>query len=128
VSFRYYEGDFRALPDFARLAPLRRGERDGIALDPSFRAERFAVVYEASIEANETGVYRVIVRADDGVRVFVDDELVALDDGEHEARETSGEIALAAGRHVVRVEYFQGTGGKELTFSVASVAPSGPIP
>lgn len=115
VEYKYYEGDFHALPDFDRLAPKRTGRLEKIALDGSFRAERFAVRYETALEAKATAVYRVTARADDGVRVFVDGELVLEDDGEHEPRETDGEIALAAGTHAMRVEYFQGTEGKELS-------------
>jgi hexosaminidase len=114
VQYTYYEGDFHRLPDFDRLAPVRTGRLDRVRLDPSFRAERFAVRYDGSLEAKTTAVYRVTARADDGVRVFVDGELVLEDDGEHEPRETDGEIALAAGTHALRVEYFQGAEGKEL--------------
>ncbi|HSO36393.1 MAG TPA: family 20 glycosylhydrolase [Labilithrix sp.] len=114
VLYKYFEGDFRKLPDFARLAPLRRGRLAFLSLDPGFRAERFAVVYDAWLRVPEDGIYRLVAKADDGVTVDIDGVRVLDDDGEHAAREADGEIALARGPHTVRVGYFQGTGGKEL--------------
>ena len=56
------------------------------------------------------------------------DRAMAEDDGEHEPRTSSGEIALARGLHPVRVTYFQGTEGKELHLDVEGPSlPLGPI-
>jgi hypothetical protein len=112
--YKYFEGDFRALPDFARLTPKRSGRLSSLGFDPTFRAERFAVIYDAWLRVPEDGVVRFVTHADDGVRVTVDGAVILEDDGEHAARDADGEIALARGPHTIRVAYFQGGGGKEL--------------
>jgi hypothetical protein len=117
VVYKYFEGDFRRLPDFTTLAARRGGRLPALGFDPAFRAERFAVVYEAWVLAPQDGVYRFVARADDGVAVDVDSERVIEDDGVHAAREAEGEIALARGPHTVRVAYFQGGGGKALSLA-----------
>jgi hexosaminidase len=117
VSYKYFEGDFRRLPDFATLVARRSGRLPALGFDPAFRAERFAVVYEAWVRVPEDGVYRFVTRADDGVAVDVDSERIVEDDGVHAAREAEGEIALARGPHTVRVAYFQGDGGKALALA-----------
>ena len=68
---------------------------------------------------------RFVARADDGVRVEVDGVRVVDDDGEHAPREADGEIALGHGPHTVRVAYFQGGQGKEL--SLACEGPRLPL-
>jgi hexosaminidase len=114
VLYKYFEGDFHALPAFGSLTPARSGRLGSLSFDPSFRAERFAVVYDAWVVAPADGVYRFVARADDGVALDVDGARVLTDDGEHASRDAAGEIALARGTHAVRLFYFQGAGGKEL--------------
>lgn len=120
-DYEYFEGTFTKLPDFGTIESVRTGTLPSIAIDPSFRAEGFAVRYTGMFEVKTTGVTRITAKADDGVRVFVDDELVVEDDGVHAPRDAAGEIALAAGVHQMRVEYFQGTGGKALSVAVATI-------
>lgn len=114
VHYTYVEGDYHRLPEFAAERAVRRGELATLALDPRFRAERFAVLFEGFVEVKDDGVHRFVARADDGVFLEVDGERVLADDGEHAARDADGEIALARGLHRIRVGYFQGGGGKEL--------------
>lgn len=120
VHYKYFEGDFHALPDFAdraRLTPKRAGRLASLAnaFEPSFRAERFAVLYDGWFRAPEDGVFRFVARADDGVWLEIDGVRILADDGEHAARDAEGEIALARGPHTVRLGYFQGGGGKQLS-------------
>jgi hexosaminidase len=92
------------------------------------RKERFAVRLEGLVAVPSDDVYRFVARADDGVRVEVDGEKVLEDDGEHEARESSGEIALGRGGHRVRIDFFQGTEGMELAVEVAGrTLPRAPL-
>ena len=61
-----------------------------------------------------TGVYRFVARSDDGVRIFVDDQPVINQWVQQSARTVTGDIALNAGNHNVRVEYMQIYGVAEL--------------
>lgn len=126
VGYKYYEGDFVVVPDFAKLTPKEKGripENARFGLLATFRPEHFAVLYEGFFYAPADGVYRFVARADDGVRLSVDGEEILADDGPHPARETDGEIALATGVHTFRLGYFQGARGKELELSCEG--PSG---
>lgn len=119
VLYKYFEGDFRQLPDFATLTPKRTGRLSTLSFDPSFRAERFAVLYDAWVTVPRDGVYRFVAHADDGVWLEVDGMRIVEDDGEHAARDAEGEVALEHGPHTIRVGYFQGGGGKELRLACA---------
>lgn len=52
------------------------------------------------------GVYRFVARSDDGVRIFVDDHPVINQWVQQSARTVTGDIALGAGSHLIRIEYF----------------------
>ena len=117
VSYKYYEGEFRKLPDFAHLTAKRSGRLPTLSFDASFRAERFAVLYEGWVRAPADGVYRFVTHADDGVVIDVDGTRVLVDDGEHAPHDTEGEVALQRGPHTIRIGYFQGVGGKALTLA-----------
>lgn len=60
------------------------------------------------------GVYRFVARSDDGIRIFVDDHPVVNQWVQQSARTITGDIALTAGNHNIRVEYMQVYGLAEL--------------
>lgn len=132
AAFTYYEGHWRQLPDFASLAPVARGVSSIdlpstiAALGTKLKPTHFGLLYEGFVRIPADGGYRFVATADDGVRVTVDGALVLEDDGNHAARASAGEIALAAGLHPIRVAYFQGSEGKELKVELETAA--GPIP
>jgi hypothetical protein len=57
-----------------------------------------------------SGTFRFHAVVDDGVRVWVDDQLIIDGWRDGAARELTGDLALAAGDHRVRVEYYEHTG------------------
>jgi len=67
------------------------------------------------------GMYRFTVRADDGVRVWLDSTLLV--DEWHAATPNTylKDVNVAAGQHVVRVEYFEGTGTAYINFGFDKV-------
>ena len=62
------------------------------------------------------GVYRFFARSDDGVRVWLDGELIV--DQWHDASNVtySADRALSAGTHSVRVEYYENRGDAQVQF------------
>ncbi|MGE0884812.1 MAG: PA14 domain-containing protein [Blastocatellales bacterium] len=65
--------------------------------------------FSARLTRNVTfgeGVFRFTVTADDGVRVFVDDQL-KFDRWREQMMTDSFDVALTAGNHQIRVEYFE---------------------
>lgn len=116
--YNYVEGPFDRVPALGAIAPLRKGAVSRIERPPGRRSEDYAVRFEARFVAKETGVYRFIAVADDGIIVSLDGERVVDDDGVHGPREAPGEIALEAGAHDLLVDYFQGKGGDALDLFV----------
>lgn len=64
----------------------------------------------------QAGAYRFTATTDDGVRVYVNDELIIDRWTEHPVQSFSAERTLAAGHHLVVVEYFERSGLAEAHF------------
>jgi MSHA biogenesis protein MshQ len=75
-------------------------------------ADTFSIRWEGYVTAVEGGAYRFRTVSDDGVRLWVNGQLV-IDDwsGDGRRSNTTGAINLAAGQTVsIRMEYFENTG------------------
>lgn len=79
--------------------------------DPSVPADHFSVRWSGWVQAPSSGIYTFYVTADDGLRLWVDGELIIdhwLDQG---ATERSGTARLQADRkHDIRLEYYENGG------------------
>lgn len=53
------------------------------------------------------GVYRFVARSDDGVRIWVDDQVAINQWVEQSARTVTGDVRVGAGTHAIKIEYFQ---------------------
>ncbi len=58
----------------------------------------------------DAGVYRFFVEVDDGARLYIDDQLVLDEWRAGSQRVASATVSLPAGRHSLRMEYFERTG------------------
>jgi hypothetical protein len=78
-------------------------------------SDRFSARWTRSLGFN-AGTYRFNVRSDDGVRVWVDDQLII--DQWHDASNVtySAERTLSAGTHAIRVEYYENLGTAQIQF------------
>jgi hypothetical protein len=107
-----------ALPDFATLKPVATLYTDVLDIpDHDFQGgfpgvtehdEWFAIQYEGVFTVRVAGQYGFRTESDDGSRVFVDGRLVLDNDGIHGIRSVAGSASLDAGKHQIRVDYFQG--------------------
>ncbi len=77
----------------------------------------FSARWNGEVMIPVDGTYTFIVNSNDGVRLYVDDQLVVEDWGTHTARDRSGELTLEAGDYPIAVEYFQAGGGASLSLS-----------
>ncbi|MEZ4700990.1 MAG: alkaline phosphatase family protein [Rhodothermales bacterium] len=112
----YAVDDLSALPDVSRLRPDTRGttyELSGAGLTLP-RDEHVVIVFETNLAILEPGTYRFTTGSDDGSKLYVDGKEVVNNDGDHGVIERSGDMDLTAGRHALRVEWFNGGGGKWL--------------
>ncbi|MFM8330541.1 MAG: DUF1800 family protein, partial [Candidatus Methylumidiphilus sp.] len=115
LAYRYYEGDWSALPDFASLAPKALGTTKSFDLSASPSSSRFGLSLTGYIRVPTDGVYRFYTTSDDGSRLWIGDKAVVDNDGPHAPKRAFGSIALAAGVHAIRLDYFQGWGGQQLS-------------
>ncbi|MGE4197953.1 MAG: M12 family metallo-peptidase, partial [Phycisphaerales bacterium] len=106
------------LPDFSTLTPYLNTSISSINIPStsgnfanSGRADQVGAVFSGFISAPATDFYALSIESDDGSRLYVGSTLVADNDGLHGMVERSGTIALAAGLHPVRVEFFENGGG-----------------
>lgn len=81
---------------------------------PKLPDDNYALLFQGYMEIPETGVWGIAVGSDDGSRLFIDDELIADNDGPHAMRFISGVKRLKAGLHPVRIEFYEATGEADL--------------
>ena len=114
LAYKYVEGMFNRVDEIDEGAEGRTGCVEDFTLEAAEREEWFALIFTGFIEAPRTGVYTFFVDSDDGSRLYVGDRAVVDNDGQHGPRERSGAIALEAGKHPIRLVYFQFGGEKSL--------------
>lgn len=111
-----YLGDWKQMPDLAKLeAASVEEEHDGLISETqSSREQKYAIVWKGELEAPADGEFTFRLDADDAAKVYLNDKLVievtgGSPDG---SRAKAGKITLTKGDHPIRIEYFQGTGGR----------------
>ncbi|MCB0283086.1 MAG: metallophosphoesterase [Calditrichaeota bacterium] len=115
LNYSYYEGQWKNLPDFSQLQPLKTGTASTLDLQAVKPQEDFfAVVYEGYLDIQKDGVYKFLLTSDDGSRLYIADKLVVDNDGSHSAITGHGEIALAKGKHPFKLQYFEDYAGEVL--------------
>ena len=94
------------------------GISESLALPNTQLPDRFGMIFNGYVRIPSSGVYTFHTFSNDGSVLFIGDEVVVDNDGPHAARPRSGQIALDAGLHPIRLEYFQAGAGKALEVSV----------
>ncbi len=93
--------------------------------DPSIPSDHFSARFTRTMNLT-AGTYRATVTSDDGVRVWVDNNLL-IDKWQNQPPTTyTGDIALGSGNHNLRVEYFENTVTAKLVFSFDRVTTPPP--
>jgi alpha-N-acetylglucosaminidase len=130
MAYRYYEGAWKAIPDFDTVAVARRGIAYTFALDEAGpRNEFFGLAYSGYLDIGVPGEYAFTLGSDDGSRLLIDGKAVVDNDGLHAYAEQKGTVRLGAGKHPIAVTYFQAGGGKRLEVMYAGPGiPEQPVP
>lgn len=77
--------------------------------------DNFVVHALANLTIETAGTYLFRLVSDDGSELLIDDQLVIDHDGLHGATAKDGSITLTEGVHSLRVNYFEGSFGQQLT-------------
>jgi hypothetical protein len=129
IRYRYFEGTWSSLPDFANLAPVKTGTVEGFDLSPRLRSDNFGFRYEGYIEITTQGLYTFYSNSDDGSRIYIDQRIVVDNDGIHPLQEVSGAVFLSPGYHRITVDYFDKDGSEGLAIGYSGPGVSKqPIP
>jgi hypothetical protein len=113
LAYSYYEGAWASLPDFSSLTETTSGTVSTFDIS-QFTASSYAVVFAGYVEVPESGQYTFYTNSNDGTKLYIGNDLLVDNDGQHAATEVSGQMGLAAGMHAIRVEYFQNGGTQTL--------------
>ncbi len=109
----YYRGElWEGEPVFTRIDPLLLFAWPEEEPWPA----PFSVRWTGQLTAPVAGNYRLQLHADDGVRLWIDDELVGESVQPDAVNLIDVQRGLDAGPHDVRIDYFQRGGGKALEF------------
>jgi hypothetical protein len=127
LRLRYYDlPALSALPDFSALEPISQevstsvnyASTNGVFINSGL-SDDVGAVFDGYYWAFIDGLYTFTTESDDGSKLYIGDELVVDNDGLHGMESRSGSIALAAGHHRIRIEFFERGGGAGLIASIA---------
>ena len=112
----YYLGQWGSLPDFPALTAARVDISVNFTITPN-SGDNFAYAFTGFINAPADGTYTFYTTSDDGSKLVIGSTEVVNNDGLHASQERSRSIGLRAGRHAVRVTFFEQGGGETLDVS-----------
>jgi alpha-L-fucosidase len=114
-----YAGDFDKLPEFGALKPEKSlsGQAVGLAGEPA--REFVARVFTGFVQVDEDDLYRFRLTSDDGSRLWIGGQLIVDHDGLHGSTAKTGDVPLGKGWHHIRVEWFNKSGGADLSLAWA---------
>jgi len=115
IAYRYFQPDKNITMSGAfQSAPASSGVTDIMTVDKKLRKDKFAFEFTGYIRIDRDDVYTFFTQSDDGSKLFIDDEEIVNNDGDHGVEERSGKAALRKGFHKIKVLYFDSGGGNEL--------------
>ncbi|TCO41552.1 glycosyl hydrolase family 39 [Kribbella antiqua] len=69
--------------------------------------DNFSVRWTGQVDVPAAATYSFITTTDDGVRLWVDGQLIVNAWTDHSKRDDTGSIALTAGKHAIKLEYYE---------------------
>ncbi len=109
---QYYQGkDFASLK-WSEIDPTVNFTWGTNAPNSIVPADGFAVRWSGQVVAKTSETYTFYTRSDDGIRLWVNGQLLIDNWTDHDVAENSGSIALTAGQATdIKLEYYDNTGG-----------------
>jgi alpha-L-fucosidase len=115
IAWKYYEPEGKINLESIQTSPAKKqGVTNAISEKVKQREEKYALQFEGLIKIDKDGIYHFSTVSDDGSKLFIDNEEIVNNDGEHGGAEAFGDAALKKGYHKIKVIYFDGGGGNEL--------------
>jgi alpha-L-fucosidase len=117
LLYNYYEADAMSISKMAQLQPVNNGVVSNFNCSNKKRNEKYGFVFEGMIKIDKTGMYDFFINSDDGSMLYIDEQLVVSNDGNHGMEERSDKVYLAKGYHAIKVQYFDAGGNNGLSVS-----------
>ena len=99
------------------------------AVDPG-DADSYAIRYSGTINIATAGTYTFFTTSDDGSKLYIDNNLVVNNDGDHSSKEEDGNITLTAGNHTITILFFEngGTSNLSVAYRLGTTIPKQALP
>jgi hexosaminidase len=120
LDYAYGEGTFASADEVANAEVSRVGTVPEIGLRGDERPDQFGVRLTGLLNVPRDALYTFHLVSDDGAKLRIDGELVVDHDGQHDATEKRGQIALRAGHHPIDLVYYEAGGGVALQLAVSA--------
>lgn len=114
LRYTYYEADELSIKKMEQLQPVKSGIANAVDTKNKGRIEKYGFVFEGYINLSKTALCDFYLSSDDGSMLYIDDELIINNDGNHGMTEKSDKAYLQAGFHKIKVVYFDSGGGNDL--------------
>jgi alpha-L-fucosidase len=131
LSVEGFDGNWDALPKFSALKAKWVVVSPIVSLPKPMRKELFGLRFSGYINVPADDVYHFALASDDGSRLTIDGNVVVDNDGLHSMLRKDGFAPLARGLHRITIEWFNKTGGADLSLEwaalgkpMAEIAPS----
>ncbi|MBR5925387.1 MAG: metallophosphoesterase [Bacteroidales bacterium] len=114
----WYDWPERYLPEFNKIGePAVQGVKTNIDLvDIDDTKDHFCVLFETTLKVRTEEEYNFTLTTDDGSRLYIDGELLIVNDGAHGPIEKKCSKVLSKGKHPIRIEFFDFDKGQSLVF------------
>lgn len=120
LDYNFYKGSWSVIPDFSSLPIVAAGNTNTFELSQSLVSDNFGFQFRGFVNIPVDGNYTFYTSSDDGSKLYIGSQIVVDNDGLHGTQEVSGSINLRAGKHAIRVDYFERTGAEILSVSYSS--------
>lgn len=113
VNYSYYHGtDWHFIPVLSNLKPIKKGQAFEFRInDINERGGQFVIRYQSYLQIDQAGTYKFYTNSDDGSKLYINDDLIVDNDGDHGTIERAGSVELQQGLNKITVDYLNAGGG-----------------
>jgi alpha-L-fucosidase len=117
LNYNYYESEEMSADKIQQIQPVKTGVANNFSLDNKNRKSKFGFIYTGYINIDKTGTYDFYTASDDGSLLYIDDNLVVDNNGNHGMEEKTDKAILEKGLHKIKLVYFDSAGDNDLKVS-----------
>ncbi|MFC1538173.1 DUF4838 domain-containing protein [Candidatus Latescibacterota bacterium] len=114
VTYKYYTGSYRKLPNFNAIKPRKSGIVENFILPFEVAGDTLGFVFDGSITIPEDGIYTFFIRSDGYTELSIGSSTVLVNNGTDELRDRCGFVVLEKGSYPIKLIFFTKTGGNML--------------